>query len=387
MKKIVLFSLLLLLVVASFAAAQQAQPSGIEPQLKILQKVQDYNHNVAESTLRNVSFLIAFLGGLLSFLAPCTVALFPAFLAYTTKSGRNITLATATFFSGFTLAFITLGITLTALGEISFATFQHDVSLLVITSGIILVALGILMFFGRGFSFVSFRTKLPKDSIGIFLFGALFAVGWSACIGPIIAGIFTMAAVFHNYLYTALLLFFYSFGLAIPLFIASFGYDKFNLSQSKLLQGFNLTVKIGKAELLLTSTNMISGLLLIFLGLFFIINRGTTAITGADLLGMIALLAVIFSVAAFIHKFIIARIISSTNMRKIAAIAELLAGMAVFGIITKHREVRTTGLSEQLGNAVLQNTKAFGIVAGIVMAVFAVSLVYFVKRQLKGNVK
>lgn len=384
MKKTLLIAFLAALLLASFAAAQQSQPSGsgIEPQLKVLQKVQDYNRQLAESTLRNVSFLIAFLGGILSFLAPCTVALLPAFLAYTTKSGRNITLATATFFSGFALSFMALGIALTALGKISFSTFQHDTSVLVIASGIVLVALGILMFLGKGFSFVTFKSRLPKDFAGIFVFGALFAVGWSACIGPVIAGIFTMAAVLHNYFYTALLLFFYALGLAIPLFFASFAYDRFNLSRSRLLQGFNLTLRIGKSEVLLTSTNMVSGLLMVFLGLFFIINRGTTAITGADLLGMIALLAVIFAAAALVHKFILGKIIKSPNMRKIAAVAEALAGLAAFAYITRHYAVRTTGLAERLSRAVLGNTKAFSIVAAAVFVVFAVALAYFIKKQL-----
>lgn len=375
-----------LLLANAFAVAANesgSEASGIEPQLKVLQKVQDYNLQLAESTLRNVSFLIAFLGGMLSFLAPCTVALLPAFLAYTAKSGRNVTLATASFFSGFALAFIALGITLTALGKISFVTFQQDTSVLVTASGIILVALGVMMFFGKGFSFLSFRGRLPKDYAGIFVFGALFAVGWSACIGPVIAGIFTMAAVLHNYAYTALLLFFYALGLAIPLFIVSFAYDRLNLSRSRLLQGFNVALKVGKSEFLLTSTNIVSGLLMVFLGLFFILNRGTTAITTADLMGMVLLLAVIFAVAALMHKLIIVRAISSPNLRKVAAVAEVLAGLAFFAYITQRYSVRTTGLAEQLSSAMLGNTKALNIVAAAVFVIFIGVFVYFVRKQVK----
>ncbi|MBI3037370.1 cytochrome c biogenesis protein CcdA [Candidatus Woesearchaeota archaeon] len=379
--------LLFLLLATTYAAAQNEQNSGIEKQLSIFEKLQDYNRFTAESTLRNVSFLIAFLGGILSFLAPCTVALLPAFLATTAKSRRSLTLEMLVFFAGFSLTFVIIGIALTSLGKISFTTFQQDAALLVQTAGVILVFLGLLMFFGKGFSFIHLRTRLPKDSPGTFLFGALFAVGWSACIGPIIAGIFTMAAVFHNYAYTALLLFFYALGLAIPLFAAAFAYDKFNIAGSRLLQGFNLTLKIGKSELVLTSANMVSGLLMMFLGIFFVLNRGTTPITAADLLGMIALLAAIFAAAALIHKFIVSRLISGNNARKIAAVAEILAGIAAFAYITKHYAVRTTGLAERLSDAVLENTAKFNFVAAAILVLFIAVLAYFIKRQLKGGKK
>lgn len=386
--RLVLLLLAFLVAFPVMAAAQSgagAADEGIEKQLGILQKVQDYNVSVAESTLRNVSFLIAFLGGILSFLAPCTVALFPAFLANVARSKRNITLATATFFAGFSLTFIILGIALTALGRVSFVAFQQDIAVLVQAAGVVLIALGIMMLLGKGFSFVHLRTKLPAGAPGTFLFGALFAIGWSACIGPVIAGIFTMAAIFSNYAYTALLLFFYALGLALPLFAAAFAYDKFNLSQSRLVRGFSVTLRIGKSELLLTSTNIISGLLLIFLGLFFIINRGTTAITGADLLGMIALLAVIFTAAALVHKLAIARIISDANVRKLAVVLEIVAAIAAFAFITNRYNVHTVGLAERLGNAVLENTARFSFVAAAILLAFVALLVYFVKRQLKAG--
>ncbi len=381
-ERFILPLLALLLLLPAFASGASGDgDAGIEKQLDVLQKIRDYNRTVAESTLRNVTFLIAFLGGVLSFLAPCTVALFPAFLAYTAKAKRNLTLATTVFFAGFSSAFIAIGIALTSLGRISFVAFQQDASLLVRLAGIIIIFLGIMMLAGKGFSFIRLRTALPKDLPGTFIFGALFAVGWSACIGPVIAGIFTMAAIFHNYAYTSLLLFFYALGLALPLFAAAFVYDRFNLSGSRLVRGFSLTIRLGKKQLLLTSTNLISGLLLIFLGMFFIVNGGTTAITSADLLGMILLLLALSVAVVLVHRFIVSRLLASQNARKAAAIIEIAAALAIFGLIAKAYKIRTVGITERLSHAVLQNARAFNFVAAAILVAFGLGMVYFIKRS------
>ena len=69
------------------------------------------------------------------------------------------------------------------------------------------------------------------------------------------------------------------------------------------------------------------------------------------------------------------------------AIAEILIGLAAFAYITKHYAVRTTGLAEQLSNAVLVNTKQFNVVAGVIFVIFVALLFYFVRSQLKGGRK
>lgn len=383
MKMAKLSAFLAIMLLFSLLSTTALAQADITDQLNVIEKLRQANVDTAESTLRDVSFLIAFLGGVLSFLAPCTVALFPAFLAYTTKAGRNLTLSTLIFFAGFSAAFIAIGVLLTSLGRVSFVTFQQDIALLIRAAGIALIGLGILALFGRGFSFMRISSRLPSTAAGTFFFGAVFAVGWSACIGPIIAGIFTMAAVFHNYAYTAFLLFFYALGLSLPLFAAAFAYDKFRLDTSKFLQGFSLRLRVGSKEYLVTPSSILTGVMLILIGLFFIFNQGTTAITAADLLGMIFLLLVIAATAAIIHKFIISRAIKSSNLRKLAAVAEIISGIAVFAYFTSRFNVRTTGVTEQLSRAVLEQPARFAVAAAVLLALFLAVLAYFVWRQAR----
>ncbi len=372
------FPVFILALLASTATAQ-LNNSDITEQLATFEKIREYNNSVAESTLRDVSFLIAFLGGILSFIAPCTVALLPAFLANAARNKQNVSVSTLVFFSGFSLAFIALGIALTFLGKVSFVAFQQDsLGLVIQLAGFALVVFGVLSFFGKGFTLVRVSNKLPKGVFGTFLFGLLFAVGWSACVGPIIAGIFTMAAVFHNYLYTSLLLFFYSLGIAMPLFIGAALFDRFNIASSRLVQGFLLNIQLGKKRLVLSSNNMVSGALLAVLGIFFILDRGTGAITAADLFGKILLVAVLLLLGLVFYFLVVARVFHAGKTRLIFAFADAIFCLSLFFIATRHYSLRTTGLAEGFSRSVLSNVGRFNPVAAVILIFIIVLVSYFV---------
>ena len=105
MKKlnIILMSILFLLPVA-FAQAG-------------LEKISSYNQQHAVFLLQNLSFFVAFIGGIVSVLLPCTLAILPAFFAYTFKERKEITKMTLVFFIGFSLIFVILGIFASAIGQ------------------------------------------------------------------------------------------------------------------------------------------------------------------------------------------------------------------------------------------------------------------------------
>ena len=111
--------------------------------------------------------------------------------------------------------------------------------------------------------------------------GIAFAAGWSACLGPILFGILSIAAVLGNYAYAAFLMFSYSLGIFVPLFILSFFYDKYNFGRSRLVKGKTISLAGTKIH----STKLISGVLFMIIGLVFIFYQGTGGINNFDITG------------------------------------------------------------------------------------------------------
>lgn len=266
-------AVLLIFVLLSASLAYASLPKNLET----LKKAEIEQ---AQSSLQNISFIIAFLAGILSLLSPCILPTVPAFFAYTFKEKRSITKMTGIFFAGFTIIFVMLGMLAAYIG-VSLASFPNDYAFLPVIGGLFLIAMGLLEISGRGFSSLVRIRARGHDTAGIFTMGVAFAVGWSACLGPILFGILSIAAVLGNYAYAALLMLSYSLGIFVPLFMLSFFYDKYSLGKSRLIRGKTFLLA-GKR---LHSTKLVAGALLIIMGIIFIFYEGTAAINLTDIAG------------------------------------------------------------------------------------------------------
>ena len=273
----IFFCILLIALFASAVIAQSNLPVG-------LQKIIEFNKQAASDFAVKISFVIAFLAGILGILSPCILPFLPAYFSYTFKEKKNITKMTFIFFIGFSSVFVAMGIIAGYLGEQSLAVLQNDE--LVVIAGIFLVILGIMSLLGKGFSsFIKASHKFNNDVPGVFLFGIFFAVGWTACLGPILAGILGIGAILHNIIYSAVLLFFYSLGNLVPLFILSVFYDKFKLSQSKFIKGKLFEYTFAGKKFYIHSTNLISGILFLIIGFTLILFKGTAIVNTIDPFG------------------------------------------------------------------------------------------------------
>ncbi len=183
--------------------------------------------------------LAAFIAGLLSFLSPCVLPLVPGYvslisgtgaetLAADRKATRSVMLNSITFILGFSIVFIVLGAGATALGQVV-GRFRRD---LTVIAGIVIIVFGLHL---TGLLKIKalyadkrlHEVKGGASPLGAFLIGFAFAFGWTPCIGPILAGILTLAAAEDTVTKGMLLLAVYSAGLAVPFLLTSLGIDRF----------------------------------------------------------------------------------------------------------------------------------------------------------------
>lgn len=271
------FFFLILFLIFSFNLAFAADIS------TSLVRIQEENQRAASEFLQNASIFVAFIAGITSILSPCILPLFPAYFAVTFKQKKKITLATLVFFLGFSLMFMTMGLIATATGG-ALSTLFKERTWVIPFAGAMFIVLGFMTMLGGGFSGLVIRKKLNNDFVGLFLSGVLFAIGWSACTGPLLAGVLIMTATFQNYATALWLMFGYSLGIFVPLFLLSFFYDRSRLSR---LDWLNREVVINLGKTFYTSlSKIVAGIMFLAIGLFFIFFEGTSVINSFDMFGL-----------------------------------------------------------------------------------------------------
>ncbi|MGH7509956.1 MAG: cytochrome c biogenesis CcdA family protein [Gemmatimonadales bacterium] len=183
-----------------------------------------------------LGILVAFVAGLLSFLSPCVLPLVPSYIGFLTGmtlpevTGRRraAMIHALLFVGGFSLIFILLGASATALGR---ALNYYQVWLQRV-GGVLIIIFGLLCLgvFKVGLLTQERRIHLERKPIGYLgsvLVGMAFAAGWTPCIGPVLGGILGLAATTSDVSRGVLLLGVYSAGLALPFLIAAMAMESF----------------------------------------------------------------------------------------------------------------------------------------------------------------
>ena len=214
---------------------------------------------------------LAFAAGLLSVLSPCVLPLMPAYLSLISGISveemhagardvvvrRRVMLACVSFVAGFSVVFVLLGVGAVRFGQlvrswraelfgVEFGVAQLA-GLLVILMGLHMTGLTPIRALYRD---TRFQPSLKRHSaLSSFVVGAGFALGWSPCIGPILATILTVAASRETALQGVALLMIYSAGLAVPFLIAGWSIERFLRAFSRIKRYFR-TLEIASGLML-----------------------------------------------------------------------------------------------------------------------------------------
>jgi cytochrome c-type biogenesis protein len=234
----------------------------------------------------NVTLLAAFGAGLLSFISPCVLPLIPGYLSYisglsldelrgVTPSGavavaapapdarRRIILSSLAFILGFSIVFVALGASASAIGQF----LMSRLTLLSRIAGAIIIVFGLHTMGVLRIEWLYQEKRVqtsqrPAGFLGATLVGIAFAFGWTPCIGPILAGILAVAAAQDTVGNGVRLLSAYSLGLAVPFFATALAINRFFAAFAKIRRHYH------KVELA-------SGVLLVVIGVLIFTNRFT----------------------------------------------------------------------------------------------------------------
>jgi cytochrome c-type biogenesis protein len=216
----------------------------------------------------NFTVLIAFLGGLFSFLSPCVLPLVPGYMSLISgvsidhlkgdsgsKSSafRAVIVNSLAFNIGLSMIFLSLG---AAAGLVGSAVTSNP--WIRIIGGVIVILFGLqlmgILKIGALYKDTRFFSDdKPRGPLGSFTLGLAFAAGWTPCIGPILGGIIGLAATSGGWRNGLLLSAFYSLGLAIPFLLTGVLINQFLSFYSKFKKHLH-TVEV------------VSGILLIAIG-------------------------------------------------------------------------------------------------------------------------
>ena len=217
-----------------------------------------------------MQYAISLLEGIITFISPCLLPMLPVYVSYFSGGGQRETKKTVTnalgFILGFTLVFVALGALAGTFGQL---LRDHQTAVNLVT-GLIVV------FFGLNFLGV-FRVNLFQgggrftgEVLGFFsalVFGMVFSIGWTPCVGAFLGSALLLAASQGHVLEGVLMLLLYSLGLGIPFFLSAILIDKVKGALGLIKRHYGVINKVCGGLLVLVGVLMATGLFGRFLSL------------------------------------------------------------------------------------------------------------------------
>jgi len=208
-----------------------------------------------------MNFLIIFIEGIASFLSPCVLPMLPMYVSYFAGQDKNLKrtiINSLGFVLGFTIIFVLLGIFASTLGKLITANSKY----INILFGAIIILFGMHYMGILNIKILnkSKGIKKNKDNLSFFssiIFGMIFSVCWTPCVGVFLSSALMMSATSENILKGGMMLLIYSIGLGIPFIITSIFLERLKDTFNSIKKHYNII-------------NKIAGIILIFSGILII---------------------------------------------------------------------------------------------------------------------
>jgi cytochrome c-type biogenesis protein len=225
-----------------------------------------------------VTLLTAFVAGFLSFISPCVLPLIPGYLSFVSgmtldemragaagnaSARRQVLVASTAFVLGFSIVFIALGASASAIGDF----LMSRLPLLGKIAGVLIIIFGLHTMGVFRLRFLETEKRIqtsrkPVGVVGAFLVGVAFAFGWTPCIGPILGGILAIAGSRESIGEGVRLLAIYSLGLGIPFLLTALAVDRFFAATARIRRYYH-------------AIEVTSGALLVAIGVLIFTNQFT----------------------------------------------------------------------------------------------------------------
>jgi cytochrome c-type biogenesis protein len=224
----------------------------------------------SSDTATGVGIPLALAAGLVSFLSPCVLPLVPGYLSTVIgvtpadlKGGvgaRRVLVPSLLFIASFSAIFILLGMSATVIGStlVNHKRLLEQVGgALIVLMGIVFLATPFVRFFNREWHSESLLRLAGRG--GPLIAGAAFAIAWTPCTSITLGAILTQAAISSSAAHGALLLAFYSAGLAIPFLLIALAFERMTNALAVVKRHFPVIIGAGGVVMILLGALIVTG--------------------------------------------------------------------------------------------------------------------------------
>lgn len=216
-----------------------------------------------------MQYLVSFVEGIITFISPCLLPMLPVYLSYFAGGGERSTKKTLLGASGFVLGFTCVFTAMGALaGTLGSFLKQYEavvnviLGLIVIIFGLNYIGVFRLKLFSGG------KSRKVKTEMGFFsalLFGVVFSVGWTPCVGAFLGSALAMASSEGNVTKGVMMLLLYSLGLGVPFLLSAVLIDKLKGAFTFIKKNYKIINTVSGIFLVIIGVLMMTGLMNKFL--------------------------------------------------------------------------------------------------------------------------